>query len=163
MLNRRLLIEYLLMVGLPLVLLVGVLHQGRTLQAPAAVEGTWKFTLNGSAATGGSCDPLLRDVSGFALSVSQSGSYLTATVVDSGRRVLRGRSEGSDFWLESVRLNGPNPNSNLLRLTGTVRNAQDGKLIWGALLMPRNMDCPPVAFAARLQSGQEPQQRPAER
>jgi hypothetical protein len=161
--TRRLFIEYVLMVGLPLVLLVGVLHQGRTLQAPVAVEGTWEFALNGSAATGASCDPLLRDVSGFAMSVSQSGSYLTATMVDSGRRVLRGRSDGSVFWLESVRLNGPSPNSNLLRLTGTVRDAQGGKLIRGALLMPRSVDCPPVAFEARMQSGEEPQRRQAER
>ena len=151
------------MVGLPLILLVGVLHHGRTLQAPAAVEGTWKFALNGSAATGASCDPLLRDVSGFAMSLSQSGSYLTATMVNSGRRVLRGRSEGSDFWLESVRLNGPSPNSNLLRLTGTVRDAQGGKLMRGALLMPRSVDCPPVAFEAWLQTGHNLQRGQAER
>lgn len=162
MINRRLLIEYVLMVGLPLVLLIAVLHQGRTLQAPAAVEGTWKFILNGSDATGGSCDPLFRDASGFAMLVSQSGSYLTATMIDSGRRVLHGRSEGSDFWLESGRLNGPIPNSNLLRLTGTVRNAQGSKLMHGALLMLRNVDCPPVAFEARLQTSQNRQHRQAQ-
>jgi len=158
MISRRLFVEYLLMVGAPLILLLGVLHQGRTLKAPAEVQGSWKFALNGSAPTG-SCDPAVRDVAGFAMSISQSGSYLSARMFNSGQRELRGRSEGSDLWFESVQLNGPSPSSDLLRLTGTVRNEQGSKLIRGALLMPRRVDCPPVGFEARLQSAQEPEQR----
>jgi hypothetical protein len=162
MISRRLLIEYVLMVGLPLILLLGVLHQGRTLKAPSNIEGSWKFALNGSSATGG-CDPAVRDAAGFAMSISQSGSYLTATMFNPEPRLLRGRSEGSDLWFESVQLNGPSPSSDLLRLTGTVRNVQGGKLIRGALLMPRRVDCPPVAFEAQLQSAQESLQGQAER
>lgn len=162
MISRRLLIEYLLMVGLPLVLMLAVLHQGRTIEAPAEVQGSWKFTLSGSTATG-SCDPVLQDVAGFAISISQSGSYLTATMLNSEHRVLRGRSEGSDLWFESVPLNGRNHSSELFRLTGTIRNAQGRKLIRGTVLMPRRVDCPPLAFEAQLQSVQRPQQKEAER
>lgn len=162
MISRRLFVEYLLMVGVPLILLLGVLHQGRTLKAPTEIQGSWKFALNGSTPMG-SCDPGAWDVDGFAMSISQSGSYLSATMFSSGQRELRGRSEGSDLWFESVELNGPSLSSDLLRLTGTVKNENGRKLIRGTLLMPRRVDCAPVGFEARLQSAQKPEQRLAER
>ena len=158
MISRRLLMEYLLMVGLPLILLLGVLHQGRTLKAPAEVHGNWEIALNGSAGDG-DCDPAVRHAAGgFAMLISQSGSYLTATMFNSEQRALRGRSEGSDLWFESVQRNGPSPSNDLLRLTGTVGNGQDSKLIRGTLLMPRRVGCPPMGFVARLQAAQEQRQ-----
>ena len=37
MIARRLLIEYLLMVGVPFILLLGVLHRGQALKAPTDI------------------------------------------------------------------------------------------------------------------------------
>ena len=98
MITRRLLIEYLLMVGIPLILLLGVLHQGRSLQAPAEIQGDWKLALNSSAATPAPCGPL-RGLDGSAIVISQSGSYLTASMSNSEKQILKGRSEGADLWL----------------------------------------------------------------
>jgi hypothetical protein len=163
MFTRRLLIEYLLMVGVPLILLIGVLHRGRALEAPAEVEGDWKLALNSSAVTNAPCGPILRDVDGSAISISQSGSFLTASMSNSEHRTLRGRSEGSELWLESVRHDDPAMNNDLLRLTGAVSEARSGRLIRGALLMPRSVGCPPLAFEATSQSRHGVRERTAER
>ena len=155
MITRRLLIEYLLMVGIPLILLLGVLHQGRSLQAPAEIQGDWKLALNSSTATAAPCGPL-RGLDGSAIVISRSGSYLTASISNSEKQILKGRSEGADLWLESVQGEDPARSGELLRLTGTVTGKQAERLIRGTLLMPRSVDCPPLAFEATWQSdGQE--------
>jgi hypothetical protein len=154
MITRGLLVEYLLMVGVPFLLLLGVLHLGRALEAPVDIQGKWELALTGTVAPDASCGLEPQDGTEFAVAISQSGSYVTATIskFNPGQQALRGRIERSDVWLESAHAGSSNPNSDLLRMSGTVMEGQGGKLIRGRLLMPRNVDCPPTAFEARLVS-----------
>ena len=41
--NRNFVMAYIVLVGLPLLGLVGVLRNGRALSAPVSVEGRWTF------------------------------------------------------------------------------------------------------------------------
>ncbi len=163
MITRRLLIEYLLMVGMPFVLLLGVLHRGQALKAPADIQGTWQLALNGSTAAGSSCETVLRSLDGSVLTISQSGSYLTASFVNNEHSMFHGRSEGKDLWLESAPSKDSVLNGDLLRLTGATVEEQGDRVIRGMLLMPRMVDCPPRAFEATSPSGDRGRGKLAER
>jgi hypothetical protein len=163
MITRRLLIEYLLMVGVPFILLLGVLHRGQTLKAPADIQGNWQLAVNGSSAAGSSCETVLRSLDGAAVTITQSGSYLTASMVNGEHSTLRGRSEGVSLWLESVPSEDSVLNGDMLRLTGAVVDEQDSRVIRGTLLMPRMVDCPPQAFEATSPSGDRGRGKLAER
>jgi hypothetical protein len=76
------LVQYLMLVGLPFLGLLGVLRIGRDMTAPMAVHGTYLVTTTGG--TGGSClRELLADSS---LAVTQSGERIQVRV---GRRAVR--------------------------------------------------------------------------
>ena len=152
MFNRRLLIEYLLMVGLPLLMLLGVLQRGRGLEAPSAVHGSWRLAVDESPGPASPCEERLDKLNGSLLEITQSGNYLDANVKSAERTALRGRSEGRTLWLESVPRENSVLNGDLLRLTGTVTSA-GGRVIWGAVLMPRLVDCAPRGFRAVLPAG----------
>ena len=163
MIPRRLLIEYLLMVGVPFILLLGVLHRGQALEAPADIQGNWQLAVNGSSAAGSSCETVLGSLDGSVMTISQSGSYLNASMVHGEHLTLRGRSEGGSLWLESVPGKDSVLNGDMLRLTGAVVDEQDSRVIRGMLLMPRMVDCPPQAFEATSTSGDRGRGKLAER
>jgi hypothetical protein len=162
MIARHLLIEYLLMVGVPFILLLGVLHRGQALKAPADIQGNWQVAVNGSSAAGSSCETVLESLDGSPMTISQSGSYLTASI-NKEHLTLRGRSEGESLWLESVPSKDSVLNGDMLRLTGAVGDEQGSRVIRGMLLMPRMMDCPPRAFEATSPSGDRGRGKLAER
>lgn len=162
MISRRLLIEYLLMVGVPFILLLGVLHRGQALKAPADIQGDWQVAVNGSSVAGSSCETVLESLDGSPMTISQSGRYLTAGI-NKEHLTLRGRSEGKSLWLESVPSKDSVLNGDMLRLTGAVVDEQDSRVIRGMLLMPRMMDCPPRAFEATSPSGDRGRGKLAER
>ena len=163
MIARRLLIEYLLMVGVPFILLLGVLHRGQALKAPADIQGNWQVAVNGSSVAGSSCETVLESLDGSPMTISQSGSYLTASIFNKEHLTLRGRSEGGSLWLESVPSKDSVLNGDMLRLTGAVVDEQGSRVIRGMLLMPRMMDCPPRAFEATSPSGDRGRGKLAER
>ena len=163
MIARRLLIEYLLMVGVPFILLLGVLHRGEALKAPADIQGNWQVAVNGSSVTGSSCETVLELLGGSPMTIFQSGSYLTAGMANQEHFTLRGRSEGESLWLESVPSKDSVLNGDMLRLTGAVVHEQGSRVIRGTLLMPRMTDCPPQAFEATSPSGDRGRGKLAER
>jgi hypothetical protein len=163
MITRRLLIEYSLLVGVPFILLLGVLHRGQALKAPADIQGNWQLAVNGSSAAGSSCETILRSLDGSPMTITQAGSYLTAGIVNHEHAILQGRSEGRSLWLESVPSKDSVLNGDMLRLTGTVVDEQGDRVIRGMLLMPRMVDCPPQAFEATSPSGDRGRGKLAER
>ena len=162
MIARRLLIEYLLMVGVPFILLLGVLHRGQALKAPADIQGNWQVAVNGPSVAGSSCETVLGSLDGSPMTISQSGSYLTASI-HKEHLTFRGRSEGESLWLESVPRKDSVLNGDMLRLTGAVVDEHGSRVIRGMVLMPRMMDCPPRAFEATSPSGDRGRGKLAER
>src|SRR5690242_19538801 len=91
-LSRRFLIAYLLLVGLPLGALLGVLHFGRNITAPAAVDGVWIFTLNQSDIARSHCAQ--STWAKLSMTISQSGPNLVIQLHPILTRVAFGEVRG---------------------------------------------------------------------
>lgn len=88
--NRKFVIAYIILVGIPLGGLAFVLKAGKHLSAPYAVDGSWKFEVaNPSVAS--ACSSVLSSLSGVAGSVSQSGN---AVVISLNGKTAPGTLEG---------------------------------------------------------------------
>ena len=75
-------VQYLMLVGLPFLGLLGVLRFGRDMTAPMAVHGTYLVTT-----TGGTGGPCLRELLGdSSLAVTQSGARIQVRL---GQRAVR--------------------------------------------------------------------------
>ncbi|HYJ78760.1 MAG TPA: hypothetical protein VEW03_04085 [Longimicrobiaceae bacterium] len=81
------LLLYLALVGIPVAALLGILREGRGLDAPHDVAGEWRVEAPPGAGAGGQAERAPR-----TLRISQSGVYLTASVDGGGE--LRGRLRG---------------------------------------------------------------------
>jgi len=89
--EQRLVISYVLLVGIPLLGVVGVLGAGRGLTAPISVAGNWDLQLGQSCGAGlGFTDPTILDI-------SQSGNYLTLTLNSQPQVGLQGTLQGKRF------------------------------------------------------------------
>jgi hypothetical protein len=86
--KQRLVISYVLLVGIPLLGVVGVLGAGRGLTAPISVAGNWDLQLGQSCGAGlGFTEPTILDI-------SQSGNYLTLTLNSQPQVGLQGTLQG---------------------------------------------------------------------
>jgi hypothetical protein len=122
---------YLMFVGLPLLVLVWVLHAGRGLEAPASIAGRWRLDSARDVAAGVSCGPAAGGKQGdnpgeVVLQISQSGRHVTLNL---GALSLGGKMEGNHIaartrsaHLEADVDRGSTPPS----LTGTVEVATCG-------------------------------------
>ncbi len=105
--NRNFVIAYILLVGLPLLGLVGILKSGRRLAAPFSVDGDWKIESSHPAVS--SCGNFLSSVSNAPLSISQSGKSLVVT--------LRGGTKTTTGTLDGKTVRA--------QFAGTVRSGTD--------------------------------------
>lgn len=95
--NRKFVVAYIFLVGIPLLALVGVLKAGRHLASPYAVDGSWtlEFSAEPAAST---CPSSFSSISNPSVNVSQSGRYLTLTLKGKkGNGTLEGKSLRAEF------------------------------------------------------------------
>ena len=118
---------YILLVGLPLLGLLGILDLGRGIAAPPAVGGEWtaQFTSAACAAA---------ELRQPALSISQSGTELVVTLND-------GRGTTFPATLSDGRLSARN-------LTATVTGEPGERVLQGRITVA---GCTPIAFRAQRQ------------
>jgi len=107
--NRNFVIAYILLVGLPLLGLVGILKSGRRLAAPFSVDGAWKIESGASRPPASPCGNFLSSVSNAPLSISQSGKSLVVT--------LRGGTKTTTGTLDGKTVRA--------QFAGTVRSGTD--------------------------------------
>lgn len=134
------LLQYLVLVGLPVLGVLGVLQLGQGLTAPKALAGAWAFNPSGLVSEASTC-PVLESVDQVAtLAVAQSGPDLT---LELGELRVDGQVEGS-----TVRAMSP-----LLALDADV--GLPGQMR-GTLTFPTCPASPTLTFnALRQLSGQE--------
>lgn len=77
-------LQYLALVGLPLVGLLVILRYGEGLNAPASIGGYWVIEPVRAEIEGSVCPPLDVPAHGADLSISQSGRYVEVRVEDAG-------------------------------------------------------------------------------
>lgn len=92
---------YVLVVGGPLLGLLGVLRLGQGIRAPMAVHGAWVFQVADPGASPPRCVRYLLSEGDSALRITQSGAQLAATLGPEQNVALRGALTG-----DSVRLTG---------------------------------------------------------
>jgi len=80
-------LAYLLLVGLPVILMVGTLRVGRRIAAPFSIGGSWAVTLDPVAQLDG-CAGWRPDRRELIAEVSQSGTSVAITLNDSRKTVL---------------------------------------------------------------------------
>jgi hypothetical protein len=99
--NRNFVIAYILLVGLPLLGLVGILKSGRGLTAPFSVDGSWKIESAVSRLPASPCGNFLSSVSAAPLSILQSGKSLVVTL-SGGTKTTTGTLDGKTLKAQFV-------------------------------------------------------------
>lgn len=148
--NRNFVIAYILLVGFPLLGLVGVLRTGRDLTAPLSVDGTWRIQTDVNQLAAMPCSGSIGSIQDTDVVISQSGKNLilnldkaTASGVIEGT-TLTASVQPSVAWARES-LCG---NDRLLALTATVDAKADPRSLMGVLSDNRCPSCTPVRFHA---------------
>jgi hypothetical protein len=92
--KKRLVISYVLLVGIPLLGVAGVLGAGRRLTAPISIAGSWDLQIDPSTNQAQSCVARLGFTRPTILDISQSGRYLTLTLNNQTKVGLQGTLQG---------------------------------------------------------------------
>jgi hypothetical protein len=151
--NRNFIIAYILLVGLPILGLVGVLKRGRSLTAPISVDGVWQVQADPVQVAALPCGKTLAYTPDTALAISQSGRNFTLTLVNgpksSGSGVLDGTAlkasvVPSAAWSEEAGCG----NGRELSLVATVDPKSDPRSLAGMLSVSNCPSCAPVKFHA---------------
>jgi len=149
--NRNFLIAYILLVGLPVVGLVGVLKAGNNLNAPVSVDGIWKF----QTARSGSF-PCLKSLDSFQdteVAISQSGKSLVMNLNNgakgNGSGIIEGTTLRALFHPSAApaREDGCGGDQ-LLALTATVDPKTEPRTLVGMLSIHACESCTTVKFHA---------------
>jgi hypothetical protein len=144
--NRRFIVAYILLVGLPLVGLAGVLKTGRGLSAPISIDGVWKL----SASTGlptQSCDQAVSSFLASSLVVSQSGKSLALTLNGASKTAFSGELDGRNIKASLGPVSGCPADQGVI-LVASVDPKSDPKSLNGFLSVSNCASCSPLEFHA---------------
>jgi hypothetical protein len=100
--KKRLFISYILLVGVPLLGLVGVLAAGRSLTAPLSVAGSWDLHIDRSVTDAQPCIAGLGFTRPTVLEISQSGRYLSLTLGTQPKLKLQATLDGKALVADST-------------------------------------------------------------
>jgi hypothetical protein len=79
--SRNFVLAYVLLVGLPLVGLLGILKSGRSLTAPISVDGAWQLQVDPAQLAALPCGKTLAEnAASDSILISQSGKSLTVSL-----------------------------------------------------------------------------------
>jgi len=150
--NRNFLIAYILLVGIPLVALVGILRAGRSLPAPISIDGVWKLEAVSQGPPAQPCGKFAADLSNSSLSISQSGKSLALAFGNA----LKSSSSG---WLEGTSLNAsvsPADTASAcdgeVMITSVVDPKTEPRSLEGSITIKDCASCRPILFHAVRQA-----------
>jgi hypothetical protein len=152
--NRNFIIAYVVLVGLPILGLMGVLKTGRTLTAPLSVDGTWKLQADLVRLQSLPCGKALASPD-LAMAVSQSGANFTLELVSGPKSQSSGVLDGTN-WVASIMPFagndaecGPGREFELVAVLDPKANPQS---ISGTIAVSGCSACSPLEFRAFRQS-----------
>jgi len=150
--NRRFIIAYVFLVGLPLVCLAGVLKAGRHITAPISVDGTWKVEANARPAAD-TCSLAVSSLLSSNLTISQSGRSLILTFNGGSKTPFAGSLEGKEVNASLGPVSGC-ANEQAATLRASVDPASEPKALMGSLSFAGCASCSPMEFRAIRQPRQ---------
>ena len=144
------LLIYLLLVGAPLLGLLGILRAGERIVPPRHVGGAWAVEPAFAAALRAACPDLVFPAAGPTLDVSQSGTRAVVTLNDPAATPLDARLDG-DALSAATAEGSAACGGRGLRLTAMLQENSSPPRLDGALTLPGCPSCAPVPLrAARL-------------
>jgi hypothetical protein len=159
--RRRFVIVYILLVGVPLLGIVGVLKAGRHLTAPISVNGTWSVSADSAPLSPGPCGEG-SSLSHSSLVISQSGKNLSLAFDGSARASGDGSLEGATVKAPLQLMRDASRGAGCaaaqpLTLTASVNPQSDPRSLTGSITVDGCAACAPVAFHALLQPRTKPE------
>jgi hypothetical protein len=151
MLTRRLVVTYVLLVGLPLVLLLAILRAGNHLRAPLSVGGDWIVTADLTPIAGTRCKELLDNIKQPFINVSQSGSKLIFNLNDKAGTTILGALQGATLTMAqdgALSSTGGCADPEAIYLKAKVENQGPERIMTGVLGFRGCDACAPVSFRA---------------
>jgi len=159
--KRKLAAAYVLLVGAPLLALVGILRAGMHLSAPVAIHGNWSVQADFSPWHGVPCEALLANTPQPLLSIDQSGRDLTVTLNDFEKTVITGTIDGYSLSTDPSnerkeiepypRHYGACMSPQSLHLQAAMNRQGKQRLLTGTFHLEGCPSCPPVDFKATRQ------------
>lgn len=147
--NKRFLIAYALLVGLPLAGLPIVLRHGRNLAAPISVDGVWKMQVDATQLAALPCAAYLTSEQNPSLIISQSGEGFTVNLGGLKSRdagVIEGTALRASLPAQSNEKSCTGEQQ--LNLLASVDPNANPRSLAGTLSVEGCQSCPPVAFHA---------------
>ncbi len=154
--RKKLLGAYVLLVGAPLLGLLGILRSGQHLAAPVSVGGTWNLEDNLTPLTGSECRAAFANISQPFFAISQSGSLLTFTLNNPQQTTLPGTirqntvTMGSELSAEDASPDCTHPQA--IRLRAALGQQGLQRSLIGTFSIAGCSDCPALPFRAVRQS-----------
>lgn len=154
--NRNFILAYVLLVGLPIVGLLGVLRSGRSLKAPLSIDGVWQFQADTSQLAALPCGKALSENPDTALAISQSGNNFTLSFANGPKSTAFGVLDGvtvkasiapAGDWLAQQSCGSDRE----LVLLATLDPQANPRSLTGELSIPNCSECKAVAFHATRQ------------
>jgi hypothetical protein len=151
--NRNFIVAYVLLVGLPIVGLLGVLKSGRSLTAPLSVDGVWRLQVDPVRLAALPCGKALASAPETALAISQSGRNFTLNLTNGPKSTASGLIDGTTLKASVVPLPAWSDeigcgNGRELSLVATVNPKADPRSLAGTVSVNNCPSCPSVEFHA---------------
>ena len=145
--NRKFVIAYIVLVGLPLLGMVAALRSGRHLTAPISVDGTWKIEANLTSIGNRSCANQVSSVLSSPLVISQSGPNLV--VSSSSAKTSSGTIDGTNLQFPLVPAADSGCGSGqTITLAAVLDSKSDADTFAGHLTGTDCASCAPIEFHA---------------
>lgn len=153
--NRRFIVAYVVLVGIPLAALAGVLKIGRGLTAPISIDGTWKTEAKAVPASQ-PCNQAISSLLDSPLVISQSGKTLELSLKTGAAKItVPGALEGTKIEASLGSAAGC-PADQLVTLVASVNPKAEPRSLTGSLSVTNCAACA-VEFRAvrqpKTQSG----------
>jgi hypothetical protein len=146
--NRKFFIAYVLLVGLPILGLVGILKSGRAMAAPISVDGTWALQADPASLASLPCG---KSLTASDLVISQSGGNFTLTLTDAPKSTASGALTGT-ILRASLLPASPDDidcgRRHELVLLATVDPKATPKCLTGTISLTDCPACKPIEFRA---------------
>jgi hypothetical protein len=147
----RVLIQYLLLVGLPAIGIAAALQAGTTVRAPADISGQWHVTAISRGTVPGSCLASVGRDGPIPLRITQSGRYLSARMRGWHHRAS-GSIESGRITLDWPGVQEP-PCVRAVRIDAQVAKETDGQLSLSGTMRIRDCsECGVARFVAEKQA-----------
>lgn len=155
--NKKFIITYVLLVGLPIAGLVGILKRGYRLVAPVSVDGNWKLVIDTRRLATLLCLNSVSPVSDASVAISQSGKELVFNLNTDPRPVATGSITGNVIKASVLpsleESKGQSCASDRrISMSAMVDSKADPKAMSGSLSSDGCSFCPPVQFHAVQQA-----------